>query len=45
LVKEVGEFFVNYHRQDQIKFKVLGTKGAKEANQLLQKAVKKGKAA
>jgi inorganic pyrophosphatase len=45
LVKEIGEFFVNYHRQDQIKFKVLGTKGAKEADRLLQKAIKKGKAA
>jgi inorganic pyrophosphatase len=45
LLKEVGEFFVNYHKQDRIKFKVLGTKGAKEAAQLLNKTIKKNKAA
>ena len=45
LLKALGEFFVNYHRQDAIKFKVLGTKGPKDAMRLLDKAVKRGKAA
>jgi inorganic pyrophosphatase len=45
LVKEVGEFFVNYHRQDAIKYKFLGTKGPKEAARLLDQAIKRGKAA
>lgn len=45
VLKELGEFFVNYHRQDAIKFKVLGTKGGKEAARLLQRAIKRGKAA
>jgi inorganic pyrophosphatase len=44
-LKELGEFFVNYHRHDAIKFKVLGTKGPKEASRLLEKAIKRGKAA
>ena len=45
LLDELGEFFVNYHRQDAIKFKVLGTKGPKEALRLLEKSIKRGKAA
>lgn len=45
LLDELGEFFVNYHRQDEIKFKVLGTKGPKEALRLLEKSIKRGKAA
>ncbi len=45
LLKDLGEFFVNYHRQDAVKFKVLGTKGPKEAERLLDKAIKRGKAA
>ena len=45
LLKELGEFFVNYHKQDAVKFKVLGTKGPKEAARLLDKAIKRGKAA
>jgi inorganic pyrophosphatase len=45
LLKELGEFFVNYHKQDGSKFKVLGTKGPKEAARLLDSAIKKGKAA
>ncbi len=45
LIKELGEFFVNYHKQDNVKFKVLGTKGPKEALRLLQKSIKRGKAA
>jgi inorganic pyrophosphatase len=45
LPKELGEFFVNYHRQDAIKYKFLGTKGPKEAARLLDRAIKRGKAA
>jgi inorganic pyrophosphatase len=45
LLKELGEFFVNYHKQDGAKFKVLGTKGPKEADRLLDRAIKRGKAA
>jgi inorganic pyrophosphatase len=45
LLKEVAEFFVNYHRQDEVKYKFLGTKGPKEAARLLDQAVKRGRAA
>jgi inorganic pyrophosphatase len=45
LLKELSEFFVNYHRQDEVKYKFLGTKGPKEAARLLDQAVKRGKAA
>lgn len=45
VLKELGEFFVNYHRQDAIKFKVLGAKGPKEAARLLERAIQRGKAA
>ena len=45
LLKELGEFFVNYHKMSGEKFKVLGTKGPKEAGRLLDKAIKRGKAA
>ena len=45
LLKELAEFFVNYHRQDEVKYKFLGTKGPKEAARLLDQAVKRGKAA
>jgi len=45
LLKELGEFFVNYHRQDAIKYKFLGTRGPKEAARLLDRAIKRGKAA
>jgi inorganic pyrophosphatase len=44
LLKELGEFFVNYHRQDATKFKVLGTKGPQHAARLLDKAIKRAKA-
>jgi inorganic pyrophosphatase len=44
-LKELGEFFVNYHRQDALKYKFLGTKGPKEAARLLDRAIKRGKAA
>jgi hypothetical protein len=36
---------VNYHRLRGTKFKVLGTKGPKQAQRLLEKAIKRGKAA
>jgi inorganic pyrophosphatase len=45
LLKELAEFFVNYHRQDAIKYKFLGTKGPKEAARLLKRAIKRAKAA
>jgi inorganic pyrophosphatase len=45
LLKELGEFFVNYHKQDGTKFKVIGTKGPGEAMRLLEKSLKPGKAA
>jgi inorganic pyrophosphatase len=45
MLKELGEFFVNYHRQDAIKYKLLGTAGPKEAARLLDRAIKRGKAA
>jgi hypothetical protein len=45
ILDELGEFFVNYHRQDAIKFKVLGRKGPKEAERLLEQSIKRGKAA
>jgi inorganic pyrophosphatase len=45
LLRELGEFFVNYHRQDQVKYKFLGTRGPKEAARLLDRAIKRGKAA
>jgi len=44
-LKELCEFFVNYHRLDAIKYKLLGTKGPKEAARLLDRAIKRGKAA
>jgi inorganic pyrophosphatase len=45
LLRDIGEFFVNYHRLRGTKFKVLGTKGPKQAQRLLEKAIKRGKAA
>jgi inorganic pyrophosphatase len=45
LLKELAEFFVNYHRQDEVQYKFLGTRGPKEATRLLDQAVKRGKAA
>jgi inorganic pyrophosphatase len=45
LLEELAEFFVNYHRQDEVKYKFLGTRGPKEAARLLDYAVKRGKAA
>jgi inorganic pyrophosphatase len=45
LLEELAEFFVNYHRQDEVKYKFLGTRGPKEAARLLDHAVKRGKAA
>ena len=43
LVKELGQFFVNYHRLEGAKFKVLGVKGQREARGLIEKAIRKRK--
>ena len=43
LVKELGQFFVNYHKLQGSVFKVLAIKGPKQAGRLLDKAIKKGK--
>lgn len=45
LLKDLEEFFVNYHRARGSKFKVLGTRGPKQAYGLLDKAAKRSKAA
>ena len=45
LVKELGQFFVNYHQQQGSKFKVLGVKGPNEAYRLLDQAIKRAKSA
>jgi inorganic pyrophosphatase len=37
---ELEEFFVNYHKLDGRKFKVLGCKGLRDARRLLRKAMK-----
>ena len=43
LVKELGEFFVNYHQLHGSTFRVLGVKGPKQATRLLEKAIRNGK--
>lgn len=43
LVKEVGQFFVNYHQLQGSRFKVLDVKGPGEAARLLDKAIKRRK--
>jgi inorganic pyrophosphatase len=45
MLKDLEEFFVNYNRLDSKKFKVLGTKGRKQALRLLEKALKRSTAA
>ena len=45
LIKDIGQFFTNYHQLRGSKFRVLGVKGRKQARQLLEKAIKKNKAA
>jgi inorganic pyrophosphatase len=45
LLKEIGEFFVNYHKQSGEKFKVLAVKGPKAATRRLDGAVQRLKAA
>jgi len=45
LLKEVGEFFINYHKQSGKKFKVLGVKEPKEAERLLNSTIKRAKSA
>lgn len=45
LIKEIGQFFSNYHGLEGSEFRVLGTRGPKHASRLLKKALKKSKAA
>ena len=45
LVKEIGQFFTNYHQLQGRKFKVIGNQGPQEARALLEKASRKKKAA
>jgi len=45
MLKELGEFFVNYHKQSGEKFKVLGVKGPKQATRLLDSTIKRAKSA
>jgi len=45
LLDEIGQFFVNYHKAGGSRFKVLGTRGPKQAYRLLKKAAGKEKAA
>ena len=40
LLRDIGEFFVNYHRLRGSKFKVLGIRGPKQAQRLLKKSLK-----
>ena len=40
-VRELQEFFVNYHRLSGEKYKVLGVKGPAEARKTIDKQVKK----
>lgn len=40
LLKEVGEFFVDYHRLSGTKYKVIGTGGPRKARKLLEKSIK-----
>lgn len=45
LLRELAEFFVNYHRYDDVKYKFLGTKGRKESARLLDRAIVQEKSA
>lgn len=45
LLEEIGQFFVNYHRAHGSKFKVLAIRGPKPAYRLLNKSLKKTRAA
>lgn len=45
LIREIGQFFINYHELAGTIFKVIGTGGPKHARALLEKAAKKKKAA
>src|SRR5437763_1157818 len=45
LLKQVGEFFINYHKQSGEKFKVLGVKGPKQGERLLNSTIKRAKSA
>jgi inorganic pyrophosphatase len=45
LLREIDNFFINYHQQYGKKFKVLGHCGAKEALKMVKNAMKRNKAA
>lgn len=45
LMKELCQFFVNYHQLQGSRFKVLGVRGPREAARLLDKAILKNKTA
>jgi inorganic pyrophosphatase len=45
LLKDLGQFFVNYHQARGSKFKVLGVRGPTQAYRLLRKAAQGSKAA
>lgn len=45
MLKEIGQFFVNYHQLTGKKFKVIGTGGPKKAKKLLERSLKGKKAA
>jgi inorganic pyrophosphatase len=44
LIKDIEEFFVNYHRVRGSQFKVVGTRGPKQAHRLLDKAIRRASA-
>jgi inorganic pyrophosphatase len=45
LLKDIGQFFTNYHEARGSKFKVLGFRGPRQAYRLLKKSARGGKAA
>jgi len=45
LLKDIGQFFANYHAARGTKFKVLGYRGPKQAYRLLEKSTRSSKAA
>ncbi len=45
MLKDIGQFFSNYHRERGSKFKVLAFRGPKHAYRLLKKALKSSRAA
>jgi inorganic pyrophosphatase len=45
LLKDIGQFFANYHEARGSRFKVLGFRGPKQAYRLLRKSARSSKAA